>query len=409
MNTVVYYPHICPTPEWLRLASLCWDKVYRITPPTAPDDPEAIQELDKSLGGILVSINAAEIVESAFELKSKFINWLEARAETIKRESKPAGTQNLEGLFRSKIPQDLLCKLEEHNLVEREPYTQQIPRWEQSWWNRTVKYRSGEWISTPFRDKPKPFSPHANYEGFRRRAEEARQASNNKEAALYNELADNVRGNNMVTVTGYSNMIYVPADVALHYLALCASKIAMDGNRDLAADGEIFTDTVFYDVRHARGEVATSVLQAYLPKDFYAIEPHRIAEFRESFASKRLEYEKEVQSIAREFAEVASEGELRNVKNRIISLAKERVEETKTTYKRAKLEMIVKTFGVSITPPALIASITSALGIGIFAPAAFAAALSLLAASKFIEWDKAKSDREKSPWSYVIDSAGLLR
>ena len=100
---------------------------------------------------------------------------------------------------------------------------------------------------------------------------------------------------------------------------------------------------------------------------------------------------------------------LQKVKDRIIELAKERVEETKKTYERAKLEMIIKTFGVSIAPPAIVASVASALGIGLFAPGGIAAAFSIFAAGKLIEWDQARSERNKSPWSYVLDSAKILQ
>ena len=39
MNTVVYYPYVHPPAEWLRVAALCWDKVYELTGPRIPEDP----------------------------------------------------------------------------------------------------------------------------------------------------------------------------------------------------------------------------------------------------------------------------------------------------------------------------------------------------------------------------------
>jgi hypothetical protein len=85
----------------------------------------------------------------------------------------------------------------------------------------------------------------------------------------------------------------------------------------------------------------------------------------------------------------------------------EQIEETKKMYQRAKLEMAIKTFGLTLTPPAIVASIASALGIGIFAPAGIAAALSVFAAQLLLDWDKAESEKSKSPWSYVLDAGKM--
>ncbi len=55
----------------------------------------------------------------------------------------------------------------------------------------------------------------------------------------------------------------------------------------------------------------------------------------------------------------------------------------------------MQSLGVTLTPPALASSIASVLGIGIFAPAGIATALSIFAAKTFLDWDKAKIERKK--------------
>lgn len=162
----------------------------------------------------------------------------------------------------------------------------------------------------------------------------------------------------------------------------------------------------FYDYS-VRGEVATTVLQAYLPKDLSNLEVERIAEFREEFAAQRLAYQTAVQSLVDEATKVASEGELESLKASIVELAKEKVDDTRRAYRRANQEMVVKAVGVSLTPPAIATSIGSALGIGIFGPAGIVAALSILGAKLLLDRDKANAERAKSPWSYVLDSAQL--
>jgi hypothetical protein len=90
-------------------------------------------------------------------------------------------------------------------------------------------------------------------------------------------------------------------------------------------------------------------------------------------------------------------------------IALERVDEAKQTYHRAKLEMIVRTFALQFLPPALAATVGSVLGIGICAPAGIAAAIASIAASKLLEYEKARAERKKASWSYVLDAAEFLR
>jgi hypothetical protein len=111
----------------------------------------------------------------------------------------------------------------------------------------------------------------------------------------------------------------------------------------------------------------------------------------------------------KEFSDIASEGQLDKIKKTITDIAIERVEETRKIYQRAKVEIVAKTFGLSITPPALVASISSALGIGLFAPVGITAALASIGIIKWLEYQKAKTDKLKSPWSYVLDSAQLKK
>ncbi len=65
--------------------------------------------------------------------------------------------------------------------------------------------------------------------------------------------------------------------------------------------------------------------------------------------------------------------------------------------------MVINTLGLTLTPPALAASIASILKIGIFAPAGIAAGLTLFGVKALLDRDKANAEKSKSPWSYVLD------
>jgi hypothetical protein len=162
-------------------------------------------------------------------------------------------------------------------------------------------------------------------------------------------------------------------------------------------------DTALHGVRVVRGEIMTSILEAHVPSGLDTLPPDQIAELRAEMATGRLRYHRDVQGVVQEFAGVASEGELSTVKQRIVSIATERVDDVKQTYRRARLDTIVKAIGIPVVPPAMAASIASALGIGIFAPAGVVAALAAVGAARLLELEKAKADKAKSAWSYVLD------
>jgi hypothetical protein len=401
MNTVIYYPYLNPTPDWLKLAALCWDKVVILQTDDAPVDPTTV-ELDQALGGILDRSTFYRNIASDWEVCVQFESWVSARKEKLKDAGLSSHNRPVMGLFPGKFPggaiPEFLHKLGLATLESRDIEVQ-IAKWEEEEFES--RYSETENMSA----LPLPGSDHEQYDRLKR---QARIESSPERARALEEQAASIRAANLITVQDTATTVYMPKDIALYYLSLCASKAAAELNSDLAAAGEDFTDIVFHDFRTLRGEIATSVLEAYLPKDFFSLDPQRIADYRIEFATQRLKYEKEIQSIVREFGEVASEGQLGKIKDRIVDLARERVEETKKTYQRAKLESIIKTFSVTIAPPAIIASVASSLGIGLFTPSSIAATLSLLAATKLLEWDKARSDRNKSPWSYVLDSAKML-
>jgi hypothetical protein len=200
---------------------------------------------------------------------------------------------------------------------------------------------------------------------------------------------------------------YIPEDIALHYVSHCASKVATRHKRDLAADSTRFTDVVTLNPLLMRAQVSMSVLQAYVPDNLDSISPERLAEFRKEFSLQRRKYQKDIQAVTDEFLKVSSEDEFDRVKGTIVEIANERVRDVQQAYGRAKVAMVPKALGLSLTPPALATSIASLLGVGIFAPVGVAAAIALFGFTAAVEWNKAKSERDKSAWSYVLDVADI--
>jgi hypothetical protein len=87
MNTVLYYPHIFPSPDWLKLAALCWNHVYRFVPANwsydSHHDELAVNELNRELGGILRDVQPETM---ASFVDNPFINWVETHKTKLEYE-----------------------------------------------------------------------------------------------------------------------------------------------------------------------------------------------------------------------------------------------------------------------------------------------------------------------------------
>lgn len=362
MNTVVYYPHVWPRLKWLKVGALCWDKVYLLGPGVGAGYYVPIPEVENFVNALPefvdIKTQVGDIVDD--ELAQRFQQWVMTRKQQLRAQVTDE-SQRLFGVYDEKFShpirteQTLLSWLIEEGLAR---------------------------IEEPDRRNPKY---HYDQE--------------------WGMFDSEIGASNFVSDT----KVYLPKDIALHYLALAASKAAQDGNRDLAADQETFTDVVFYSARTARSIVASSVLEAYLPADLDRLEASRIADIRMELSAKRLEFQAATQQLVDEFLEVSSEGELANVQTSISALARERVERTQAIYRRAKLQTLVESVGVTLTPPALLTSVASALGIGVFGPAGIGAALSLFGAGILLKSLSARAERAQSPWSYVLDVSKMSR
>ena len=331
MNTVIYYPHIFPSPDWLKLAAICWNKVYRFVPTNwsyhPVDDPEAVNKLDQELGGILHSLNTPEIAELRdpdFQLKEvneRFLNWVRANQGRLIRET----------THQSHNPQQSLL---------------------------------------PF------YVGKVNPEVYRF----LRQQGFRQEGPL----------------------LYLPDYIAYYYLSLCASKAAQLYKSDSVTDEQKFTDIIFASSPLVAA-VQTAIVQAYLPENLIILEPSRIKDLRSSLSVEKLKFQTEIQSLIDKYGKVSSVGELETVKRDIIEIATKQIEDVKKTFKRSNQMLVLKTFNISLAPPALAASVASLLGLAIIPPLAIAGVISLFAAGAYIDYIGSKEKVSDSPWSYILN------
>lgn len=99
MNRVVVYPYIVPDANWLRLAALYWDRVYRLTSRKAPADPEDFQQLNGGLGGFLESVYPED-----FRVTYEFKNWLMKDKPHLSSSAIAGHPSNYFEMFDDKLP-----------------------------------------------------------------------------------------------------------------------------------------------------------------------------------------------------------------------------------------------------------------------------------------------------------------
>lgn len=172
---------------------------------------------------------------------------------------------------------------------------------------------------------------------------------------------------------------------------------------DLATDIAPLAELLARNNSPLASDVNTAILQAYVPADIDTIEAERILACREKLADKRLAYQQAIEAICSEFSAITSEGELMNFKPRVVDLAKQRIEDTRSAYREAKIEIALRSFGISLAPPAVAGLLASVLNLGIWLPGAIVSAFSIFSAKALIDWRRSSREYNKSAWSYVLD------
>lgn len=453
MNTAIYYPHFYPSESWLRLGALLWDRIYTMQLEDTPPPPARLSELNEQLGGVWAiahpfdeEMASTDVEEDVFvpiegpprwdkmfkvwvtpkrrerqivqrsvtmdeiarsdETVQRFAHWLDLRSERLRKQVSASPQDHevlsdLTGMSGGKFggrQGPVLQLLEDRGLLRRDEHgvTVQMPEWE---------------VPGGFEAElgpPEPGSDQERYESLEYQAVRKHAAGDTRGYEQLRAMADQIRQRNLVTVEQTSTTYYLPKDVALHYLSLCADRLAQLGKRDVVTDRRQFTETFFDTDEELRGQVAVAVLEAYVPEGLATVDPARIAECRAQLSASRLNFQAEVQNLVQTFGGVASVDTYETVKSQLVDMAKQRIEQTRTTYRKAKLDVTVQALNVSLTPPALATAAASALHIGLLAPVGLSAVLSLFAASKVIEWRNARSEHHNSPWSYVLDVSRSL-
>ena len=407
MNTAVYYPHFCPTAEWLRRAALLWDQVYVLDPVGTLHSPE-VERLDEALGGVLQRVDPWRLGEP--EVSNLVLdglgNWLELRAREMgTRATSEESFRELETLLpRTKVPEGpVIDMLKAHGVLQVEEQTVdvELPVWE-------VDEFYARYMESPMLiSEPAPGSDHEKYEALSRRWQNAELKGDVRKAERLRAKAEAIRSRNLTTVQDHSTSYRLPTGVAREYLALCAAGIAAADGRDVVSAGEPWIEPVMSSDPALRGEVAFGLLELVLPEDIDTIADSDLATFRAESATKRLTWQAEIQQLVDTYAAAASVDSYLRVREQLIELANERVEETKRLYRSANLRTATEALSISLTPPALATFAASALGIGLIGPIGLSAALSLIAAERVLEWRSVQRAHRNSPWSYVLDITDL--
>ena len=393
MNTVIFYPYIYPNERWLRVASLCWDDIYTLKTNGAFSQPSSISLTNNALGNPLKHINLHDKEETLIEVDEQFLEWLDeydTDSDLLEVNKKDhALKKDTFSMLNSKLSNKLQDKLISRGVARLEEGEHQvdIPSWVLEWEeNDEIEY-----VEEEVQEYPAPI-PGTQYAFYCQALEEGN-----------NPLADEIRKQNLVTVTSHRPKIILDRKIALHYLSLCARYVAEDGSRDLIADERAFAETAIWSLRDMRGDVSFSTLEARLPEDIENIEIARLVDARSALSTRRLEYQKEVDVLCKDLESVTSESELKSIKARAREISKKKIEDIEHEARNARLNLITKGLSISLAPPSLTTALSSALGVGVFLPAGIVAAISLFGAQMLLARENIKTQARSKPWSYAIE------
>ena len=359
MNTVLYYPYLYPSEGWLKTAALCWDDVYTLGAMGAPPLPEKIDFLNDAFGKNGVStggkfikqIDTASVADDK-EIASSFAKWLDAG-----------------GVDNSKASLLLPPQLKKRDHKDKAPFA-------------ILRGKTPRAIEEVLRSRGLLTTEHeSNDQDF---------------------ISDIEPGKRHIKRAWDNDRIFLPRDIALCYLSLCAAKAASTYQADLFADKANFAEAAVFSPRVARGIITTSIIEGYLPENLDSLSSNQISELRQDLSSQRLQWQAEIQSLCDKFSKVTSEENLHTKIKEITEIGILRIEETKRAYKRARLTTITAAIGLTFLPGA-ISSLVSLLGIGIFAPASIVSGVATASANALLGFEKAQAELTASSWSYVLN------
>ncbi|HUL31141.1 MAG TPA: hypothetical protein VLZ03_11875 [Thermodesulfobacteriota bacterium] len=404
MNRIIYYPYTYPTVEWLKLAALYWKTVNTLTSKDSPEMPLELRKTSEQLGNILKPIDVGEVISK--EVEKEFLSWIDDEKDpslkAIQRDCSIRFTPTLGG----KIPNsEIVSELAGRGLLIEKAYrsTVEVPIWLHRYGLLDEPRNPSSFARDPWRDDP-------DYKELGRMEEEANNASTEAEYEIGMKKAEEFYRAHLVELVEVpieKTFLYVDQQVILHYWAICASHYATEQGIDLIADGSNYTRSLFKKAKFLETEIALETIEAYMPKNIEDIDTEKIIDFRNEHEIARVKFQKAIHDLTKDFSQTFSEKEFVYNQKILLDMAKERVEETKKTYRRAKIEICLKAFEFGFAPPAILTFIASALGIGIFAPAGIAASVGLFGTKVFLEHNKVKQTVKDSPWSYVLESSKL--
>jgi len=348
--------------NWIKTAALCWDEVYTLTSPDSPGLTEDVAELNEKLGGFISGIDVRTFGQHE-QLISSFEQWLDSEESKgtlgeLTNGNFLQGGSAFFGIFPGKLPGGRI--------------TQRL--------TNLGLARGG------FNGERKAFV--GPVDDIPRLPEEG--------------AIDYVRRLRASGAIDEDSQLYLPSNVALQYLSMCAANAASTYQADLYGQSELFAKSAIASQQRARAKITSRILETFIPQNLESLEIGAIIELREALATHRLRYATGIHAIVDEFSKVASPEELEKLGERIVAIAQQRIEETRNAYRRANLAAVVRAVGISIIPSS-VTSLGSLLGTGVFLPAAVAAAVVLASADFLVQREKACAELAASPWSYVIE------
>ena len=223
---------------------------------------------------------------------------------------------------------------------------------------------------------------------------------------------DAIRARNLEPYRSSKSLLLLPKAYAMHFLSLVAASrgkrdFVTDGRVDLAGSAAAYAQTALLRTRQRHGAASDAIVSHFVPEGLDEMPLDQLATLRETLMLDRVKFQIEVQGLIAGLDKISTEADLDVFKARAVALAEEKVEATRKIYAKERLDTIMASVTVSLTPPALSGFAASALGIGLSAPVGIAAALGVFAATRWLSWRDARDRADTASWSYLDKVARL--
>jgi len=148
-------------------------------------------------------------------------------------------------------------------------------------------------------------------------------------------------------------------------------------------------------------------VEAFVPRLPSTLSVARITAFRADTTLQRQRFREALEVELARFEMVSAESDFVLALRRVTDVLQEQLELLQVRCRQHRVEIVKRTFGLTLAAPAVLQVLGSALAVPFLQPAAIAAVLSLAAADYLAARERHQVDLRSAPWAYLMSLRSL--